>query len=75
MHTLWVILIHSHNALLVSRHKRQLPSSEEEIGVRHADVLGVLPQEDELVWILLHQRYELKGDKATSIVIHKPGKQ
>ena len=75
MHTLWVILIHSHNTLLVSRHKRQLPSSEEEIGIRHADVLGVLPQQDEFVWILLHRGYEDKGDKANVIIVHKPGKQ
>ena len=75
MHTLWVILIHSHNTLLVSRHKRKLPSSEEEIGIRHADVLGVLPQQDELVWILLHRGYEIKGNKATGIVVNKPEKQ
>jgi len=75
MHTLWVILIHSHNTLLVSRHKRKLPSSEEEIGICHADVIGVLPQQDELVRILLHRGYGVKGNKANNNVVHKPGKQ
>jgi len=51
--TLRIILVHPNNAFLVARDEGQLLVRKEKVGSSHADLDGILRQDDEFVWIFL----------------------
>jgi len=51
--TLRIILVHPNNTFLVARDEGQLLVRKEKVGSSHADLDGILRQDDEFVWIFL----------------------
>ena len=51
--TFWVVRVHANGAFFVACNQGKLLVREEKVGGSYADLVGVLRQNDEFIWIFL----------------------
>ena len=53
--TFWVVRVHANGTFFVACNEGKLLVGEEKVGGSYADLVGVLRQNDELIWIFLRR--------------------